>query len=158
MYKVYIYWLYIFYKVIYIYNIYNMCAVLYQIYKHEPKASGCIPDTTLTRMLYIAYDTIYMYKAWLHSFVLSFVRPYMLMLMPLVWTRLKLSNPYFGQLVVYKPQTTPSVYKQLTDLDQVGSLWCTEVDIQIIYLPTLYKPRKNNRTFTLFNYSDLNIC
>ena len=32
-------------------------AVLYQIYKHEPKASGCISDTTGTLMLYIAYDT-----------------------------------------------------------------------------------------------------
>ena len=32
-------------------------AVLYQIYKHEPKASGCISYTTRTQMLYIAYDT-----------------------------------------------------------------------------------------------------
>ena len=31
--------------------------MLYQIYKHEPKASGCISDTTRTLMLYIAYDT-----------------------------------------------------------------------------------------------------
>ena len=31
--------------------------MLYQRYKHEPKASGCISDTTRTRMLYIAYDT-----------------------------------------------------------------------------------------------------
>ena len=31
--------------------------MLYQIYKHKPKASGCIFDTTRTRMLYIAYDT-----------------------------------------------------------------------------------------------------
>ena len=38
-------------------NIYNMSAVLYKIYKHEPKASGCISDTTRTLMLYIAYDT-----------------------------------------------------------------------------------------------------
>ena len=38
-------------------NIYNMSAVLYQIYQHEPKASGCISDTTRTRMMYIAYDT-----------------------------------------------------------------------------------------------------
>ena len=32
-------------------------SAVYQIYKHEPKASGCISDTTRTRMLYIAYDT-----------------------------------------------------------------------------------------------------
>ena len=32
-------------------------AVLYQIYKHEPKASGCISDTSRTLVLYIAYDT-----------------------------------------------------------------------------------------------------
>ena len=31
--------------------------MLYQIYKHEPKASGCISDTTWPLMLYIAYDT-----------------------------------------------------------------------------------------------------
>ena len=31
--------------------------MLYQIYKHEPKASGCISDTTRPLMLYIAYDT-----------------------------------------------------------------------------------------------------
>ena len=31
-------------------------AVLYQIYKHDPKASACISDTTRTLMLYIAYD------------------------------------------------------------------------------------------------------
>ena len=31
--------------------------MLYQICKHEPKASGCISDTTRTRMLYIDYDT-----------------------------------------------------------------------------------------------------
>ena len=33
--------------------------MLYQIYKHEPKASGCISDTTWMLMLYIhvAYDT-----------------------------------------------------------------------------------------------------
>ena len=53
------------YIYIYIWAIYNglyviyttWAAVLYQIYKHEPKASGCISDTTRTRMLYIAYDT-----------------------------------------------------------------------------------------------------
>ena len=28
-----------------------------QIYNHEPKASGCISDTTRTLMLNIAYDT-----------------------------------------------------------------------------------------------------
>ena len=39
-------------------NIYNMSGrVVSDIYKHEPKASGCISDTTRTRMLYIAYDT-----------------------------------------------------------------------------------------------------
>ena len=32
-------------------------AVLYQIYKHEAKASCCISYTTRTRMLYIAYYT-----------------------------------------------------------------------------------------------------
>ena len=43
---------------IYMYVIYTTwAAVLYQIYKHEPKTSGCISDTTQTRMLYIAYDT-----------------------------------------------------------------------------------------------------
>ena len=31
--------------------------MLYQIYKHEPKASGCISYTTRARMVYIAYDT-----------------------------------------------------------------------------------------------------
>ena len=32
--------------------------MLYQIYKHEPKASGCISDATRPLMLYnIAYDT-----------------------------------------------------------------------------------------------------
>ena len=41
-----------------IYVIYTTFAsVLYQLYKHEPKASGCISDITRTRMLYIAYDT-----------------------------------------------------------------------------------------------------
>ena len=39
------------------YVIYTCVAVLYQIYKNEPKASGCISDTTQPLMLYIAYDT-----------------------------------------------------------------------------------------------------
>ena len=30
-----------------------------------------------------------------------------------------LLNPYLGQLVVYKPQAMPSVYKQLVDLSWV---------------------------------------
>ena len=30
---------------------------VYHIYKHEPKASGSISDTTRTRLLYILYDT-----------------------------------------------------------------------------------------------------
>ena len=34
-----------------------MSAVLYQIYKHKPKAGGCISDATRPLMLYIVYDT-----------------------------------------------------------------------------------------------------
>ena len=51
----------------YILYIYGICiayviyttsaALLYQIYKHEPKASGCAFDTTRTLKLYIGYDT-----------------------------------------------------------------------------------------------------
>ena len=37
-------------------NIYNVSGrVVSDIEKHEPKASGCISDTTRTLMLYIAY-------------------------------------------------------------------------------------------------------
>ena len=56
-------WLYIWYKILLIYISFNFdlntawVAVLYQIYKHEPKSSGCISDTTWTLMLYIDYDT-----------------------------------------------------------------------------------------------------
>ena len=31
--------------------------MLYRIYNLEPKARDCISDTTLTRILYMAYDT-----------------------------------------------------------------------------------------------------
>ena len=31
--------------------------MLYQIYKHEPKASDCISDTTRPLILYSTYDT-----------------------------------------------------------------------------------------------------
>ena len=41
----------------------------------------------------------------------------------LCWLIRKLLNPYLGQLVVYKPRATPSVYKQL--ITSVGSIILT---------------------------------
>ena len=39
----------------------------------------------------------------------------------LCWLIRKLLNPYLGQLVVYKPRATPSIYKQLIDLGRFNN-------------------------------------